>query len=182
MKQADASYLLGGPTYATASLSISSVADPDPGSDRLSQIIFRLRELKNYFFGLKYLNPLLRSRDPGWKKFGSGNGINIPDPQHCLQVHVWKALYVPSVPGWTWSSRWGRSVRWQVASPPPPQPRQSPQHRRQTYISYLCTYDLYGPVPYEMFLMRADPLRGQVGGGWALEIETFLGPCMASSR
>jgi hypothetical protein len=27
-----------------------------------------------------------------------------------------------------------------------------------------------------MFMMRADPLRGQVGGGWALEIETFLGP------
>jgi hypothetical protein len=29
--------------------------------------------------------------------------------------------------------------------------------------SYLCTYDLYGA--YVMFLMRADPLRGQVGGG-----------------
>jgi hypothetical protein len=27
-----------------------------------------------------------------------------------------------------------------------------------------------------MFLMRADPLRGQVGGGWALEIESFLSP------
>jgi hypothetical protein len=27
-----------------------------------------------------------------------------------------------------------------------------------------------------MLLMRANPLRGQVGGGWALEIETFLGP------
>jgi hypothetical protein len=27
-----------------------------------------------------------------------------------------------------------------------------------------------------MFLMRADPLRGQVGEGWALEIESFLGP------
>jgi hypothetical protein len=28
-----------------------------------------------------------------------------------------------------------------------------------------------------MFLVRADPLRGQqVGGGWALEISTFLGP------
>ncbi len=27
-----------------------------------------------------------------------------------------------------------------------------------------------------MLLMRADPLRGQVGGGWALEIESFLGP------
>ncbi len=27
-----------------------------------------------------------------------------------------------------------------------------------------------------MFLMRADRLRGQVGGGWAVEIESFLGP------
>jgi hypothetical protein len=24
--------------------------------------------------------------------------------------------------------------------------------------------------------MWANPLRGQVGGGWALEIKTFLGP------
>ncbi len=24
--------------------------------------------------------------------------------------------------------------------------------------------------------MRADPLRGQVGGGWALEVEAFFGP------
>ena len=31
-------------------------------------------------------------------------------------------------------------------------------------------------APYVMFLMRADPLRGQVGGSWALEIESFLGP------
>ncbi len=27
-----------------------------------------------------------------------------------------------------------------------------------------------------MFLMQADTLRRQVGGGWALEIESFLGP------
>ncbi len=27
-----------------------------------------------------------------------------------------------------------------------------------------------------MVLMWAASLRGQVGGGWALEIETFLGP------
>jgi hypothetical protein len=27
-----------------------------------------------------------------------------------------------------------------------------------------------------MFLMRADLLRWQVGGGWALDIESFLGP------
>ncbi len=33
-----------------------------------------------------------------------------------------------------------------------------------------------------MFLVRADPLRGQVGGGWALEIETILGPDMATSE
>ncbi len=31
-------------------------------------------------------------------------------------------------------------------------------------------------APYVMFLMHADPLRGQVGGGWALKIETFLSP------
>jgi hypothetical protein len=33
-----------------------------------------------------------------------------------------------------------------------------------------------------MLLMRAEPLRGQVGVGWALEIETFLGPEMATSE
>jgi hypothetical protein len=43
--------------------------------------------------------------------------------------------------------------------------------------SYSCTYDLYGPVRNVFFfLMRADTLRGQVGGRWALEIESFLGP------
>ncbi len=29
---------------------------------------------------------------------------------------------------------------------------------------------------YVMILMRADPLLGQVGEGWALEISSFLGP------
>jgi hypothetical protein len=37
--------------------------------------------------------------------------------------------------------------------------------------SYLWIYDLYGPVG--MLLMRANPLPGQVGGSWALEIETI---------
>jgi hypothetical protein len=27
-----------------------------------------------------------------------------------------------------------------------------------------------------MFWMRAYPLRGEVGGGWGLEFESFLGP------
>jgi hypothetical protein len=31
-------------------------------------------------------------------------------------------------------------------------------------------------APYVMFLTRANPLRGEGVGGWALEIETFLGP------
>jgi hypothetical protein len=40
--------------------------------------------------------------------------------------------------------------------------------------NYLCACDLHGPV--RNVLMRADPLRGPVGGGWVLEIESFLGP------
>jgi hypothetical protein len=31
-------------------------------------------------------------------------------------------------------------------------------------------------APCIMFWMRVYPLRGQVGGGWALEFESFLGP------
>jgi hypothetical protein len=31
-------------------------------------------------------------------------------------------------------------------------------------------------APCIMFWMRAYPLRGGVGGGWALEFESFLGP------
>jgi hypothetical protein len=65
------------------------IRDEQPGSYFL--------ELRNHFFaflGLKYLNSLMRIRDPGsgmetvrirdpgWKKVGSG--INIPDPPHCL--------------------------------------------------------------------------------------------------
>jgi hypothetical protein len=53
----------------------SGIRDEQPGSYFL--------ELRNHFFaflGLKYLNSLVRIRDPGWRQFGSG--INIPDPQH----------------------------------------------------------------------------------------------------
>jgi hypothetical protein len=31
-------------------------------------------------------------------------------------------------------------------------------------------------VPCIMFWMRAYPLQGQVGGGWALDTASFLGP------
>jgi hypothetical protein len=40
--------------------------------------------------------------------------------------------------------------------------------------NFLCTYDLYSPV--HNVWMRAYPLCGEVGGGWALEFESFLGP------
>jgi hypothetical protein len=46
--------------------------DPDPGWT--TRIIFT-RAKKN-FLGLKYLNSLMRIRDPGWQNFGS----RIPDP------------------------------------------------------------------------------------------------------
>jgi hypothetical protein len=58
-------------------------------------------ELRNHFLvflGLKYLNSLMRIRDPGGRQFGSGirdgkksdpgSGINIPDPQHWLNLFV----------------------------------------------------------------------------------------------
>jgi hypothetical protein len=43
------------------------IRDEQPGSYFL--------ELRNHFFvffGLKYLNSLMRIRDPGWRQFGSG--------------------------------------------------------------------------------------------------------------
>jgi hypothetical protein len=45
------------------------------------------------------------------------------------------------------------------------------------YSNYLCTYDLYGPVRnvFDAGSIHYD-LQGQVGGGWALEIESFLYP------
>ncbi len=43
-----------------------------------------------------------------------------------------------------------------------------------------CKITIYAPMiytaPCKMFWMRAYPLLGQVGGGWALEFESFLGP------
>jgi hypothetical protein len=52
--------------------------DPDPDLGWTTRIIFR--ELRNHFFGIKYLNSLMQIRDPGRKKFGSG--MFIQDSQH----------------------------------------------------------------------------------------------------
>jgi hypothetical protein len=49
-----------------------------------------------------------------------------------------------------------------------------------TQVCTTCTLAIYALMIYTalcvMFLMRADTLRGQVGWGWALEIESFFSP------
>jgi hypothetical protein len=52
------------------SASGSGIRDEQPGSYFL--------ELRNHFFGLKYLNSMMRIRDPGWKKIGSGMEMSDP--------------------------------------------------------------------------------------------------------
>jgi hypothetical protein len=49
-----------------------------------------------------------------------------------------------------------------------------PADLRIVHYSYLCTYDLYGPVR-NAFYTGSIHYEGQKEGGWALEIETFLG-------
>jgi hypothetical protein len=74
---------------------------PDPGSgiwDEQPGSYFL--ELRNHFLlllGLKYLNSLMRIRDPGWRRFRSGirdgkksdpgSGINIPDPPQWILLY-----------------------------------------------------------------------------------------------
>ncbi len=62
------------------------IRDPVRMRIRDGQLGSYFRELRNHFFGLIYLNSLMRIRALRWKKFGSG--INIPDPPHCFGVRV----------------------------------------------------------------------------------------------
>jgi hypothetical protein len=55
-------FLTPGSGMGKKSGSGSGIRDKQPGSYFL--------ELRNPFFGLKYLNSLMRIRDPGWKKVG----------------------------------------------------------------------------------------------------------------
>jgi hypothetical protein len=54
--------------------------DADPGSG-MEKIRSGIRD-KHTGSATLILNSLMRIRDPGWKKFDPGSGINIPDPQH----------------------------------------------------------------------------------------------------
>ncbi len=78
-------FLTPGSGMGRKSASGSGIRDEQPRSYFL--------ELRNHFFGVKILKffdadpgsgmeTVVRIRDPGWKKVGSG--INIPDPQHWL--------------------------------------------------------------------------------------------------
>ncbi len=64
-------FLTPGSRMGKKSGSGTGIRDKQPGS--------YYQELRNNFFGLKYLNSLMRIRDPGWEKFGSGirNGENL---------------------------------------------------------------------------------------------------------
>ncbi len=60
-------FVTPGSWMGRKSASGSGIRDEQPGSYFL--------ELRNHFFvflGLKYLNTLMRIRDPGWRQFGSG--------------------------------------------------------------------------------------------------------------
>jgi hypothetical protein len=68
----------------------SGILNEQPGSYFL--------ELRNHFLGLKYLNSLMRIRNPGWKKFGSGIRIN-PGPTTLIKtffynIHIQKKVKI----------------------------------------------------------------------------------------
>ncbi len=75
-------FLTPGSGMGKKSGSVSGMNNPDHISWSLETI----------FLGLQYSNSLMRIREPGWKKFGSGirdgkksdpgSRIYIPDPQH----------------------------------------------------------------------------------------------------
>jgi hypothetical protein len=46
--------------------------DPGIWDEQPGSYFLELRNLFLLFWGLKYLNSLMRIRDPGWRQFGSG--------------------------------------------------------------------------------------------------------------
>ncbi len=74
-------------------------------------------------------------------------------------------------------------VWYSITSPPPPSTSQySGSAKRMIFANgvQLKVLTIYAPVIYTapclMFWMGAYTLRGEVGGGWALEFPSFLGP------
>jgi hypothetical protein len=50
--------------------------------------------------------------------------------------------------------------------------------KRDQYVVHLFLF--INTALYVRLLMRANPLLGQMGGGWALEILTFFGTCLTA--
>ncbi len=100
------------------SASGSGIRDEQPGSYFL--------ELRNHFllfFWLKYLNSLMRIRDPGWRQFGSeirdgkmsdpGSGIRDkhPGPPHCKSANLMK---IKTIKGYIWMIKTDRKSPFTV--------------------------------------------------------------------
>jgi hypothetical protein len=84
--------------FLTPGSGVGESRHPDPGSGMNNPDHFfkSLETILLLFWGLKYLNSLMRIRDPGWRQFGSGirdgkksdpgSGINIPDLPHWIFI------------------------------------------------------------------------------------------------
>jgi hypothetical protein len=82
------------------------------------------------------------------------------DPQHWLSL-------IPSLP--SFSAVYSTGTLYNTKG------RELTTRPRSGALIAICARKIY-TARFVMFLMRADPLRGQVGGGCALEIE-FFGRC-----
>ncbi len=99
-----------------------------------------------------------RFRGDGWLRL-SRRGRRLSWKRACLLQKLWVRIRTYFFTEATTSGEWSKvSLRPVIAIDAP----------------------MIYTAPYVMFLMRTDPLRGQVEGDWALEIETFLGPEMAT--
>jgi hypothetical protein len=97
---------------------------------------------------------------------------NPPTPPPITLIHRFKPLRPFNSPPPTWPPRFSPSN-----SPHSPPPHLGPAIQLGDSQVHKTTY---APIIYTalciMFGMCAYPLLGQVGGGWALEFSSFLGP------
>jgi hypothetical protein len=62
------------------------------GMNNPDHIFKSLETIFLIFWGLKYLNSLMRIRDADGKKSDPGSGINIPDPLHYVLLTNWESV------------------------------------------------------------------------------------------
>ncbi len=97
---------------------------------------------------------------------------------HVMYLTVFSSFLISFVMGWGEAARagWLSSFIHLLLHPPQYGPWNLP-------CGLLVHKSTYAPMIYTalciMFWMRAYPLHGQVGGGWAQEISSFFWPQMA---